>query len=380
MRIFVLHNHPAVTSIQNSPRPGARQPAAKPRLLAAAVWLVAALSLALAGCAPAAGAQAAPPAVIPVAGDAPALEVNEFPLVEQSQDNPTHLGFQEHVVRAVLEQRQALDFPRSDDRIAAQNRALAPFGFRLEASESPPFSGFTLYYQGRPLRSDIARFWPVSVKNGPAGQASDFLLPFLTLDGEKLVASAAGVRPWPGHARGNSAPAYYGEQIAYAEIQGGMLSVYAGQSLLYSSADPTPAEEGDGAPDGTAAALSTAADPAASTAAHGLYTWDAGGSRHWALDLGDNLIIDGQDMNEKHQSEQVFEFRLVDERPMYFYVKNGITYLHYAGSDLPYVYDQVVRENEGELQVFNPGAAGDLVWFYALRDGLWYYVEAMVVE
>jgi hypothetical protein len=29
----------------------------------------------------------------------------------------------------------------------------------------------------------------------------------------------------------------------------------------------------------------------------------------------------------------------------------------------------------GETSIFNPGSDGHIAWFYALRDGLWYYVE-----
>jgi len=74
-------------------------------------------------------------------------------------------------------------------------------------------------------------------------------------------------------------------------------------------------------------------------------------------------------------SGEVFGARTLAGQPFFFYARDDIVRLNHAGRDLPYTYDLVLHGKTGELTIFNPGSAGELVWFYALRDGLWYYVE-----
>lgn len=317
--------------------------------------------LALAGCAPAPVQAADPAALIAVTGPAAGeLEVREYALVEQSQDSPTHPGFQQHVQAAVAAERSGWRFPVFEDRLAAPNRALEAFGFRLEENQAPPFSGYTLYHQQSALQADIASFWPVSVRQDAAQRSVDFLLPFVTHAGEKLVASVSGIHAWPAQAAEGqpvelSAPTFYGDQVAYAQTSGGVLSVYAGPSLLYSSDEP--------------------AQPVGPQSARTLHTWGSPPQRHWALELERHIVMDGQDLALARSADRAYQFHLLDGHPLYFYDKDGLTHLNYAGDDLPYHYDQVVRQNTGDLAVFNPGTSGGVLWFYALRDGLWYYVE-----
>jgi hypothetical protein len=332
-----------------------------------------ALALVLCGCGPAASLQAAAnstAAAIPVSGSsgAGALEVREYPLVEQSKDNPTHLDFQQHVTAAVAAQRDGWRFPGREEAVSAPNHALQPFGFRLEANSAPPFSGYTLYHHETALHSDIAQFWPVSVRRDASLRSTDFLLPFLTLSGEKLVASAAGIHAWPAQAEaGNgvdsSPPAYYGDQIAYAQTGGGVVSVYAGPSLLYAGSEPDTAQS------------------AQSGSPRALHTWgSAETTKHWALELDQRVLVDGQDLAQAQAVDRAYEFHLLDGQPLYFFDKDGLTRMHYAGSDLPYSYDQIIYQNTGDLAVFNPGSTGRVLWYYALRDGLWYYVEAGIFD
>src|SRR5690606_15632122 len=138
-----------------------------------------ALMLVLYGCGPAATIQAAAnnsAAAIPVSGGMVSgkLEVREYPLVEQSKDNPTHLAVQKHVTAAVAAQRHGWRFPGLEEAVSAPNHALKPFGFRLEANSAPPFSGYTLYHHETALHSDIAQFWPVSVRRDEALRSTDF--------------------------------------------------------------------------------------------------------------------------------------------------------------------------------------------------------------
>lgn len=78
------------------------------------------------------------------------------------------------------------------------------------------------------------------------------------------------------------------------------------------------------------------------------------------------------------ETQAVFGSRNLSGRPFQFVTNpdsGSHVRLHYAGSDLPYVYDSVIHDQAGETAVFNPGSSGSIAWFYALRDGLWYYIE-----
>lgn len=240
------------------------------------------------------------------------------------------------------------------------NQALATFGFSLKVNENPPYSSFSLYKNDDLVQRNIARFWSVSVSHDSLNQSRDFLLPFLTVSGEKLVANTTGVRPWPGEASENTPPVYYDGEIAYAQEIHGKVSVYAGPNILYIAQSPQ----------------ATTSDP--ETNVQGLQTWEQAQdqSKHWALEIDGDVIQDGQDLKKINRYDTVFGFQVLDNQPIYFFTKNGLTYLNINGQSQPYRYDTIVHDKTGNLSIFNPGASGEVIWFYALRDGLWYYVEA----
>jgi hypothetical protein len=287
--------------------------------------------------------------LLPVTGAPGQMQVQEYALVEESVDSPTHVTFQQRVPAAVAARRAGWHFPGLEDAVQGQNKLLAPFGYHLEANPTPPFSGFALYYNNGLLYRDIRQFWPVSLKDN----GDDFLLPFQTMNGDKLVASSAGVKPWPGEGGktvASAAPVYYGDQVAYAEISGSEINVYAGPSKLYSA--PT----------------TSASAPASGS----LQSW---GKNHWGLEVDGHLIVDGVDLNQADGYSEVLFFQVLNGQPLYFYTRGDQTFLNYAGHNLAYSYDKVIHNDQGSLSIFNPGSDGRVAWFYALRDGLWYYVE-----
>lgn len=274
-------------------------------------WLpavaLAVFSAALAGCsAPPSPASLTP--LLPVTGSAPAqLKVHEYALVEESVDGPNHASFQQRVPAIVERSGLGKLFSSAADPLNGPNQALAPYGYRLAANPTPPFSSFALYAKGALVQRDILHFGPVSVK-----QNGDFVLSFETTRGEHLLASSTGVRP-------------------------------------SDNLDPASGQIRDGA--GLLASTGSAGDLA------GLPSIDQ--------NAGDGPSFGAQ---------------MIAGQPLYFYARGGQVRVSYAGRDLPYVYDQVVHGNNGSLAVFNPGSSGEITWFYALRDGVWYYVEAGVFQ
>jgi hypothetical protein len=277
--------------------------------------------------------------IVPVSGkDSGSFQVHEYALVEQSTDNPNHVEFQERAPAAVAAQSIGWPFTRLEDAVQATNQALASFGYRLAANPSPPFSGYALYHNQTLVQRDIARFWPVSLQkaNDDNGK-SDFLLSFETLNGEKLVASTDGIRPWSGQDQsvGSTPPVYFGDQIVYAESVGSEIGFSGNLS------------------DSEIQSLQT---------------------------LDDDMNVNAHDLNLLEGYDSAFGWQEIAGQPFYFFNRGDLIHLNYAGRDLPYTYDQVVHNNSGKLAIFNPGGTLHIAWFYALRDGVWYYVEAGVFE
>lgn len=307
---------------QNAPRRVQRPINILISLLAAALFAV------LSGCAPATTAL-----TIPVTGAGGHFNVHEYAVVEESRDNPTSASFQQRV-QAVVEDRAAgwslLNLGGSAD---TANQALAAFDYHLQSNPTPPFSAYALYHNQNLIARDIASFTPVALKD------SDFQLAFETLDGQRLAASLTGIRPLAGAI---NAPVSYGDQLVYAQSS----TSDGGLSL----AGPSGANR----PRSGAAAIA----------------WR---SARWALSPAGHVLHDGEDLSAALGYQGVLAWRGVAGQPLYFYVKDGLTHLAYAGQDLRYSYDQVLTNTDA---LYAPGDDGRIFWFYALRDGVWYYVEA----
>jgi hypothetical protein len=292
--------------------------------------LALAVCICLIGCA---APNAAPPASshLPVTGGGGTFQVHEYALVEESQDNPNHAEFQQRVPAALESHPNGWPFSNTGEILQTANRALTPFGYSLGRNPTPPFSGYALYHAGKLIQRDIARFSPVAVKSDegkPGG--TNFTFSFETMDGEKLVADAAGVHT-----------ANVEDQSA-----GSRGNNYENLNLAFIGG-----------------------------AGNGINLFDSAGQEKGHSDLPDQHGLGLESGNPGS-----FGTQWIDDQPFTFYSRNDLIHLNYAGRDLPYTYDQVVHDNNGNLSIFNPGGNGRIVWFYALRDGLWYYVEAGVFE
>jgi hypothetical protein len=100
----------------------------------------------------------------------------------------------------------------------------------------------------------------------------------------------------------------------------------------------------------------------------------------WILEINGMLIIDGELMNDDWEADEIFSWQLLNGRPFYFFSKNKQIFLNYDGQILPMNYDEVAHYQCCEASVFNVQRNQSMVWFHALRDGMWYYVEIASVE
>ena len=103
----------------------------------------------------------------------------------------------------------------------------------------------------------------------------------------------------------------------------------------------------------------------------GLWAWQ----QHWLLELPGIVLEDGQSLNERLGYSEVFTWRLINDRPFYFFRKAGQVQLSYDEQVLAPVYNEVLYQPLGgsaillELKAFETG-----LFFYARRGDTWYYV------
>lgn len=106
----------------------------------------------------------------------------------------------------------------------------------------------------------------------------------------------------------------------------------------------------------------------------GLSVWDG----RWVLEVDDRLIVDGENLGETQGWDAAYGFHLIGGQPFYFFEQDGKVSISDAGQTLPYVYDEVFHNMCCEAAIHNVEAHDDVLWFHALRDGTWYFVEAVV--
>jgi len=95
----------------------------------------------------------------------------------------------------------------------------------------------------------------------------------------------------------------------------------------------------------------------------------------WVLEYGDRIVINGTDINDRYGYDECFTCRPLHNRLFYFFKKNGKYYLKYGTSILPCEYDRVFYGGCCEDGGLDPMSNQHMVWFFASRNGYWYYVE-----
>ena len=98
-----------------------------------------------------------------------------------------------------------------------------------------------------------------------------------------------------------------------------------------------------------------------------------GWENHWVLGVGNFIIQDGEILNEKYGYEEVFGWRIVNDKPLYFFRKGNRLGISYDGEVLPLYYHDIPQV------VFGLRGNGSVTWgnyvrFYGQRDGVWYVV------
>ena len=92
------------------------------------------------------------------------------------------------------------------------------------------------------------------------------------------------------------------------------------------------------------------------------------------------IYKDGQSLNERYGYTEMFGFQLMHGKPFYFYERDGQIGAVYDGEEIPLGYDRVLHYGCCSVGTLNAIKYKNMVSFFALREGKWFYVEIGVFE
>jgi hypothetical protein len=289
------------------------------------------------------------------------LAIRESPVAAAEVMGPGRFEYNDLLGDEILARVQNLRTRTAGRSLAQANDALAPFGYRLESRSDPKRNktSYLVYREGEdePLLADLASIWRVSVN----ASGTEFVL---------VAENAPGARPpcmlvrngqaeaWDPRPNGLLPPAYVGDTLARITATGLTTIIYQvslGAQPVYT---------------GTAVGIG------AYMPLRSFTTWDD----HWVLEVDDHLIMDGQDIGQALGYDAAFGFARIGAQSFYFFEQDGLVRISYGDQVLPNAYETVFHNHCCEAAIHNVEAGPDAVWFHALREGTWYFVEASLDE
>jgi hypothetical protein len=305
----------------------------------------------------------------------PPLSVDEIPVVAAGTDGPGHFEYTDRLGDDVLARIEGLRAYAAEQELAHANTALAPFGYRLAARFDAEWDRtfYDLYRQRgtEPMLVGLSQVWPVAVNASGtefvfAAENAPNVLPLY------LLVQTDSVEPWDADQSAYLPPAYVGDALARVTFTGFPTLTYQ----VEFDDDRQTVDGGHPTVDGLDIYSGTAVAMGAYMPLRSFTAWDG----HWALEVDDRLIVDGQDLGQELGYDATFGFHLIQGQPFYFFQQAGQVRISFGGKTLPNVYDQVFHNQCCEAAMHNVLALGDAVLFHALWNGTWYFVEAGVYD
>jgi len=300
-----------------------------------------------------------PPPPLPNDDKGP-LVVREWPIVPATVIGPGRFEYNDVLGEEILSYIRALRDQSAERSLALTNEALASFGYRLDSRFDAGWNRtfYDLYREGEaePLLSGLSPLWEVPLNASVNASGTDFVLVVENAPNTRplyLLVNSDEVQEWDS-GESWARPGYVGDDLARVtrtdeasftyQVELGTRSVYSGTAALHGAYMPL----------------------------RSLTTWDG----HWVLEVDDHLIMDGQDIGQTLGYDAAFGFARIGGQPFYFFEQNGLVGISYGEQVLPHLYEQVLHNRCCEAAIHNVEAGAEAVWFHALRDGVWYWVEA----
>jgi hypothetical protein len=294
------------------------------------------------------------PAATPTASAAAVgkLNVQENPIVSTSKDKPVGFEYWDYFSPGLQERRKAQRLQTQTIQAAAVNKVISKSSFELKVvpnKDCPECINFDLWEKGKILEKNI--FYVGQLTTNTKGD--DFAL-WLRGDKGDLLLRPDGLENWKSDKHGFLGPVLVGDELV--SIEGG-------------SGDTAAVKRGAKEVYQTLGIGQRADNPN-----KGLWAWDG----HWVLEVEGKLVIDGKAMNQELGYDEIFNWRLLNGQPLFFFKKGNSYGISYAGKALEQKIDSIVHYMCCETAMFNPINYETVVQFHAARDGMWYYVELEV--
>jgi hypothetical protein len=274
------------------------------------------------------------------------LTVEEYPIVATGVYTPDRLEYMRLISPTILARRQAWRNLPPDKVVESTNQVLVKFGYRLEHNPIKSSYEYRLYQGDTLVQDQIQGFRYVTVNQ----RGDDFALPLQTkTDGNVLVRRDRIEPRIPSTL--TYMPVFWGNELLTVRTDRSQVLVQQSDRTIYTI--PIPAEF-------------AVADPV-----KGLWAWKG----HWVLEVDGQVIVDGKSLNEEQGYDEIFGWRPLNGQPFYFFKVGDRIRVSYAGEVLPHQYEEVIHYRCCEPAAFNVGNSEVMVWFHALRNGMWYYVE-----
>jgi hypothetical protein len=275
------------------------------------------------------------------------LTVEEYAVADATLESPMDFEFGRKIPGEVYQKREAWRGGFIERRLAGNNELLQPFGYNIKAKQDSEMDLYQLYRKGELILDNIDAFWPVSV----SASGKDFaMVAEIWNDGDRLV-------------RNDSLADY---DMSSSEF---IPPVFLEKDLL--SLRWVPERTQVQVLRGEAQIYAFPATFLVSSPVKGLWSWQG----HWLMEVDGFLIQDGVNLNAKLGYEEIFGWQILNGKPFYYFRKGPRVGISYDGKILPVYYDDVFHYHCCGPAGYNAAGNGDMVWFYALRDGKWYYVE-----
>ncbi len=285
-----------------------------------------------------------------------------WPDLFRAYEEHRRLGCPPEDLETVFDRRRPWRLQAAREGITETNRVLAPYGYRLvEQDEWPscipqsvPLS-HALYQGEELLASDLylSPIAPISVNE--AGDDFALLMPEGTAG--SIFLRSDSLERWMYSEQSEHAytsPVFVGEDLITVKrdpLKGAReFTVWRGDEVVYTYTSP----------------LQLAEYPV-----NTLRSWQG----RWVLEVDEQVLVDGQSLNEQLGYDAIFQWRLLQGLPFYLFREDGQVGISYDGEVLPRRYDAVLHNLCCGYALFNPGGNERMVWFHAWRDGTWYFVE-----
>lgn len=116
--------------------------------------------------------------------------------------------------------------------------------------------------------------------------------------------------------------------------------------------------------------------PAGSSPLKGLWAYKT----FWVLEVDGSIVVNGSELNDALDAQETFGWQMLGGENFLFVLKDGQVSAMYGQKLIPLGYSAVMHNACCEAGAFNPAGNANMVWFYAMKDGRWRYVELMLAS